>query len=162
MALRCALQLGIPDIVSNQEGPVTLSELVAQLSIPPAKSCHLQCVMQLLVHLGYFAIKKNDQDQEGYTLTSSSKLLVSKNCETTLAPYLLLMSDPVIVTPCLYMADWFRGSDASPFEAVHGVGVYEYLEKHPDFSTTINQANASVSDVETRGLLKDLIPKLEG
>ncbi|MGV7343384.1 methyltransferase family protein, partial [Mycobacterium kansasii] len=38
MSLKCVVQLGIPDIVHSYGRPMTLSQLVAALSIPPDRA----------------------------------------------------------------------------------------------------------------------------
>ncbi|PHT55888.1 hypothetical protein CQW23_04374 [Capsicum baccatum] len=86
MVLSCAIQLGIPDVIYSHKQPMTLTELVSELKLTHAKSNGINRLMRLLVYSGFFATTKfldeNLENQEGYVLTASSKLLLKRN-ETT-------------------------------------------------------------------------------
>nr|POE66279.1 (+)-6a-hydroxymaackiain 3-o-methyltransferase 2 [Quercus suber] len=74
MSLKCAIELGIPDIIHNHGKPMTLSELITALPIHPTKSPHVYRLMRILIHSGFFAPKitsENDQE-EAYALTEPS------------------------------------------------------------------------------------------
>ncbi|RDX60423.1 Isoflavone 4'-O-methyltransferase, partial [Mucuna pruriens] len=55
MCLKSAVQLGIPDIISNNGQPITIPELVLALQIHPTKTGYVYRLMRLLVHAGFFA-----------------------------------------------------------------------------------------------------------
>lgn len=48
MALRCAIQLGIPTAIHRLGGAASLSDLVTALSLPPSKASFLRRLLQLL------------------------------------------------------------------------------------------------------------------
>lgn len=83
MSLKSALQLEIPDIINNHGGPVTLSELTEVLSINKAKSDCISRLMHILIHSGFFVklkipkAQEDDEEEDGYSLTSASRLLLS-------------------------------------------------------------------------------------
>ncbi|KAJ8549522.1 hypothetical protein K7X08_033229 [Anisodus acutangulus] len=96
MVLGCAIQLGIPDVIHNHKQPKTLSELVSELKLPPKKSNGIHRLMCLLVYSGFFATtKKLDENEEGYVLTASSKLLLKSEIPN-LSPFVRPMVDPVM------------------------------------------------------------------
>ncbi|OVA18941.1 O-methyltransferase [Macleaya cordata] len=149
MSLKCAVQLGIPDIIHNNHGqPITLSGLVNALSLPPTKTAFVYRLMRILVHSGYFATQKIDenQEEEGFLLTSSSRLLL-KDSKNTFSSIVLTVVDPVLVTPFFSLSDWFQGINGSTtsFEAAHGMGFWSFLEQHPEYSKTFNDAMANDS-----------------
>ena len=64
MSLKCAIQLGIPDIIHNHGKPMTLPEQVAELSVHPKK---IRCVcrlMRILVQSGFFAAQRVQQSEQ--------------------------------------------------------------------------------------------------
>uniref|UniRef100_A0A1S3XXL2 Trans-resveratrol di-O-methyltransferase-like n=1 Tax=Nicotiana tabacum TaxID=4097 RepID=A0A1S3XXL2_TOBAC len=78
MALNCAIQFGIPDIIHNHKKPITLPELLSALKLPSSKSTGIYRLMCLLVHSRFFATVKIDEnsDTEGYILTTPSRFLL--------------------------------------------------------------------------------------
>ncbi|KAG5586385.1 hypothetical protein H5410_046819 [Solanum commersonii] len=72
MPLKCAIELGIPDIINSNGRAMTLSDLVNALPINNnAKTLnYVFRLMCILVHGGFFnQIKANDKEEEGYLLT---------------------------------------------------------------------------------------------
>ena len=127
MSLKCAIQLGIPDIIHNHSQPITLPELVSKLHIHPKKSSCVHRLMRLLVHSGFFSktiVHENQEEEEAYTLTPSSRLLI-KDKVTSLSPFVQAVLDPVLVNPWQFLGDWFQGSELTPFEKAHGMGLLQ-------------------------------------
>ncbi|XP_075106366.1 trans-resveratrol di-O-methyltransferase-like [Nicotiana tabacum] len=149
MVLRCAIQLGIPDIVHTHKQPMTLSQLVSELKLPSAKSNGIHRLMRLLVYSGFFATKKldeNSETQEGYVLTASSKLLLKSEIPN-LSPFARVMVDPIMVNPWQSFGDWFLGNEATPFETAYGTPLWKYCDQNPGFNKAINEAMASDSEM---------------
>ncbi|XP_071940041.1 probable O-methyltransferase 3 [Coffea arabica] len=91
ISLKCAIQLGIPDINHKHVKPMSLDELTNALPIGNAKAPFVYRLMRILIHSGFFIEAKVTQhdEEEGYMLTTSSKLL--------------LKDEPFSVTPCLIL-----------------------------------------------------------
>ncbi|KAK9092407.1 hypothetical protein Syun_027318 [Stephania yunnanensis] len=64
MSLKCAVELGIPDIIHNHKKPMTHSELVTALQIPQSRCAHLYRLMRILVHNGFFTTQKIHDHEE--------------------------------------------------------------------------------------------------
>ncbi|XP_055805038.1 trans-resveratrol di-O-methyltransferase-like [Solanum dulcamara] len=150
MVLGCAIQLGIPDVIHSQKQPMTLSELVSQLKLPPAKSDAIHRLMRLLVYSGFFATAKfldeNSEIQQGYVLTPSSKLLLKSEIPN-LSPFVRAMVDPVMVNPWKSLGDWFLGNETTPFETAHRAPMWEFCDQNPRFNSVFNEAMASDSQM---------------
>ncbi|KAB1222017.1 Trans-resveratrol di-O-methyltransferase [Morella rubra] len=148
MFLKCAVQLGISDIIHNHGQPITLPELVLELQINPTKAGFLHRLMRLLVHCGLFAttrVHKNQEDEEeAYDLTPSSRILLKDNI-TSLSPFVVAMLDPALVTPWQVLGNWFRCDQVTPFEGAHGVGFWDFGDQNPEFNKLFNEAMASDS-----------------
>nr|WIF29799.1 OMT1 [Chrysanthemum indicum]WIF29801.1 OMT3 [Chrysanthemum indicum] len=153
MALRCALELGIPDIIVNHEKPITLQELVSKLNLPIEKTLHLKRLMRLLIHSNFFNVTKfHDQDgeneKEGYVLTVSSKLLLkntSKNIPNlpSLLPYANLILDLELMTPINFLGSWFKGNESTAFETAFGTSIWEFANENPRLNKLFNDAMES-------------------
>ncbi|KAF3677892.1 8-hydroxyquercetin 8-O-methyltransferase [Capsicum annuum] len=141
MSLKCAIQLGIPDIIHSHGRPMTLSDLVDALPINNNNAKAQDCVyrlMRILIHAGFFI-----QEDEGYLLTPTSRLLL-KDEPMSMIPLLQLQLDPIMMNPWHYLSKWFQNGDSStPFVTAHGKPLYEYAEKEPKFSRLFNEAMAS-------------------
>ncbi|KAJ4977443.1 hypothetical protein NE237_002549 [Protea cynaroides] len=139
MSLRCAVQLGIPDIVHNHHQPITLSELVMKLAIPNTKTACLFRLMRLLVHSGFFTIRN-----EGYVLTPSSTLLLKDNT-MSVSPFLEAVLNPILVTPSYFLSTWFHGDGLTSFDAMHGRTFWDYAGHDIELNNNFNKAMASDS-----------------
>ncbi|KAK9131987.1 hypothetical protein Scep_011515 [Stephania cephalantha] len=168
MSLKCAVELSIPDIIHNHHGkPMTHSELVTALQIPQSRSAHLYRLMRILVHNGFFATQKvhDHDDQEGYVLTLSSKLLL-KDQKSSLCMYNLTMLDPVLLSPWQALSAWFKGSDddeVNAFKTVHKKGIWEYMSnERADLYRLFNGAMAGESGLVSSVLVTKCKTMFEG
>ncbi|KAF9588151.1 hypothetical protein IFM89_007840 [Coptis chinensis] len=164
MSLRCAVQLGIPDIIYNNDKPVTLSELVKALSIPETKSTNVFRLMRVLVHAGFFDVQKIHElkREEGYVSTPTSKLL-SNNHDINLSSFLLLNTDPFCITPFHFMSSWLQGKGSrTPFEAAHGMDFWSFCSQHSDANKIFDAAMSADSEFVMNVVFKECKPMFEG
>ncbi|KAK3431334.1 hypothetical protein EUGRSUZ_E03209 [Eucalyptus grandis] len=156
MSLKCAVQLGIPDVINDHKRPITLLELASALQIHPSKTTCLHRLMRVLVHLHVFAeilVPKHEgaggEEVKAYVLTPSSSLLLSDKA-TGLSPFIVAMLDPALLAPWHFLGDWFRGNHEnnrsnkliSPFAAAHGLNLWDYGRQNPGFGDAFNGAMA--------------------
>ncbi|MCD9637567.1 hypothetical protein HAX54_020934 [Datura stramonium] len=151
MVLGCAVQLGIPDAIHSHKQPMTLSELVSVLKLPPAKSNEIHRLMRLLVFSGFFTTTKlrdenSENQEEGYVLTASSKLLLKSEIPN-LSPFVRATVDPVMVNPWKFLGNWFLGNGKPPFETAHGAPMWEFCDQNPRFNNVFNEAMAGDSQM---------------
>ncbi|KAL0298497.1 UNVERIFIED_CONTAM: Trans-resveratrol di-O-methyltransferase [Sesamum radiatum] len=163
MSLKCALQLGIPDIIHNHAKPITLSELVDALSIPPGKSHFVYRLMRILVHSEFFVrVADGDGGEEQYWITPASLLLL-RNTPLSMAPFVRLMLDPYMMKPFDHISEWLASEKhSSPFELVHGRSLFEYVGQEAGLNNLLNEATSSDSRLFTHVLLRDHKQVLEG
>lgn len=138
MTLKCAVELGIPDIInknSHDGQPILLSKLISQLPINPSKAQFVPRLMRILVHFGFFAPHKLDQE-EGYSLTPVSRLLLKDN-PLRASPLLLSQLNPLLVAPWHSLATWLKGDNgATPFEITNGANLWECMGREKEFGDT--------------------------
>ncbi|OWM73165.1 hypothetical protein CDL15_Pgr001279 [Punica granatum] len=64
MSLKCAVELGIPDVIHDHGCPMTLPDLVSALGIPQARAGFLCRLMRMLTHSGFFALQTDQQPRD--------------------------------------------------------------------------------------------------
>ncbi|XP_037495764.1 trans-resveratrol di-O-methyltransferase-like [Jatropha curcas] len=141
MSLKCAVELGIPDAISNHHGqPMPLSDLVSALQVNPAKTHHLHRLMRILVHSGFFSLK-----EDGYLLTASSRLLL-KDTPLNSRPFISLVLDPILTEPYNCMSKWLKDDhDQTPFVTAFGESLWEHAGHEIRVNNLFNEAMASDS-----------------
>jgi hypothetical protein len=121
--------------------------------------------MRLLAHAGFF--DAGSEEPATYGLTMLSRLLVSApGAGQGLSPFALAMLHPVIVSPSMSLASWFRAADGDgaarvPFAAAHGGReLWAVAKDDPGFGAAFNDAMACdgrfVMDLIVRGHGQDL------
>ncbi|CAI9109104.1 OLC1v1008859C1 [Oldenlandia corymbosa var. corymbosa] len=143
MSLKCALQLGIPDIIHKHgdNHPMSLHQLVNALPINHEKSQFIPRLMQILTHSVFFR-KENIFGEDGYLLTPSSKLLLRDN-PLSATPFVMAMLDPLLMDPWHHLSQWFQNSgdvSVTPFSTCHGEGLWELAGVEPRLNRLFNEA----------------------
>ncbi|KAK8986996.1 hypothetical protein V6N11_055313 [Hibiscus sabdariffa] len=160
MSLKCAVDLGIADIIQNHGKPMTVSELVASLpTLNPTKARNIYRLMRILVHSGFFAQQKisHGVQEDGYVLTNASRLLLKDN-PLSVTPFLKFELDPIITKPWDFLATWFQNNDCTPFDTAHGKTFWDYTGHDPKLGNFFNEGMAS----DARLVSSVLIDKCKG
>ncbi|KAJ6878027.1 hypothetical protein NC651_030692 [Populus alba x Populus x berolinensis] len=150
MTLKCAVQLGIPDVIQKHGKPMTLSELVSALPIHPSKAQYVHRLMRILVHSGFFS--QQNLNQEAYSLTQSARLLLKDN-PWSMRPLLLFELDPVLTKPWEFMSTWFQNDDRIAFTVAHEKTPWEYIGQDPRLNNLFNEAMARDSILASKLVL---------
>ncbi|KAH9742748.1 O-methyltransferase ZRP4 [Citrus sinensis] len=155
MSLKCAVELGIPDIINKHGKPMTLNELVSALTINPSKTRCVYRLMRILIHSGFFAqqtlnsSRNNNDEEQGYVLKNASKLLLKDN-PLSVTPFLQAMLDPILLSPWLKLSTSFQNDDPTPFDTLHGKSFWDYAGDEPKINNFFNEAMASDARLATR------------
>ncbi|KAM0924977.1 hypothetical protein ACQ4PT_004519 [Festuca glaucescens] len=155
MALKCAMELQIPNTIQGHGGSMTPSELAIKIGLHPCKLPRLRRLMRVLTVSGIFVIhEKASPDKEVvYGLTPTTRLLVSNEVKSNLFPILSLILDSTVIYPFLGMHSWFLDeSSMSMFKKAHGLNIWEMANQDGTYNQLIN--NAMVSDTN---FLMDII-----
>lgn len=160
MSLKCAIQLGIPDIIHNHGQPMTIPQIATALNVQPNKIHGVYRLMRILVHSGFFAEQRINED-EAYWLTPTSLLLL-KDDPLSATPLLQLVLDPVFTKPFEFLSAWFQNDDLNPFVTAHGQTLWKYAGHVPKLNNLINDAMASDSKFIARVLIQECKSVFEG
>ena len=77
MALKCAVELGIPDAIHGRGGAATLAEIANDTGVHESRLPDLRCLMKLLTTSGLFRATAADGGEvASYGLTVASSLVV--------------------------------------------------------------------------------------
>jgi hypothetical protein len=163
MSLKCAIDLGIPDIINKHSKPVTLPELIAALPVHPSKARCVPRLMRLLIHSGFFEKQKvsEDDQEEGYVLTNASQLLLKDN-PFSVTPFLQAMLHPILTKPWHFVSTWLTNDDPTPFDTAHGRTFWDYGSHEPMLNHFFNDAMASDARLVTRVLVNECKEVFEG
>nr|UVB78653.1 O-methyltransferase 1 [Cnidium monnieri] len=137
-AVKCAVELGIPDILENHTEPMTLSQLSSALA---CRSTPLFRIMRFLMNIGLFKEKRTNQGSMGYVQTPMSRLLV-KDGKNSLASMFLFVNGSVMTAPWNFLSAHVLDDRASPFTYAHGMGSWKLAAGNPDFRKLIDDAMA--------------------
>ncbi|ERN06622.1 hypothetical protein AMTR_s00058p00165860 [Amborella trichopoda] len=83
---KCAIELGLVDILESHGSPMTLSQLCASLHHPPKEPATLNRIMRFLAHKGLISTRTDSNGATCYTLTRLSGCL-SRNKEHSMAAF---------------------------------------------------------------------------
>lgn len=162
MALKCAVDLGIPAAIHRRGGSATLAEIASDASVHPARLPDIKRVMELLSASGIFTAKPADQGGSGavvYGLTTAGRFLVGYRNISPVVPFL---TNPLVVSSFFSMSDWLRsepttaaaaagaGSSSgsgSLFELAHGCAQAEMASKDAALNGVLNESMAADSQL---------------
>jgi hypothetical protein len=156
MALKCAVDLSIPETIHRRGGAATLADIAADTKIHPAKVPDLHRVMEVLSTTGIFsATAGKDSGDAVYGLTTACRFLVGYRNLSPMVPFLV---SPLVVSSFFSMSDWLRKEPAaagSLFELAHGCSQSEMANQDAAFSSLLNDSVAADSQLFLEVVIMD-------
>jgi hypothetical protein len=144
MALKCALDLGIPDTIQRYGGGATVGELAAASNLPASSLPFLRRLMRTLTAMRIFAVHRDDDPSDdpaaaavvSYQLTATSRLLVNGGSYFSIRPNISAIVHQGAVSPMFSMSEWMKqhhhhAPDMTLHEMVHGEPVWESFRANP-------------------------------
>lgn len=154
MALKCALELGIPDTIQKHGNPMTIEDLANSLHINPNKIPSLSRLIRLLVSSNFLSKKNVSNGEEVFELTLSSQLLL-KDHPLSQAPFALGVLS-TLIEPSNRLSSWFQSEDVeTPYHIAHGKSLWGQASHDPVLNKSFNQAMESDSRFVTSLLVKN-------
>ncbi|XP_052208567.1 (R,S)-reticuline 7-O-methyltransferase-like isoform X2 [Diospyros lotus] len=153
MALKCAVELHIADIIHSYGCPISLSQIAAGIDAPSPDIVSLERIMRFLVRKKIFTATPPlvDGGETLYGLTPASKFLLH-DAELSLAPIVLMESDPRALAPWQSFSRCVREGGIA-FEKAHGKEIWDYGSANPDFSRVFNAAMGCTAKVTTTAIV---------
>ncbi|KAK4424024.1 Acetylserotonin O-methyltransferase [Sesamum alatum] len=139
--VKCAIELGIADVLESHGGDMTLSQLSAALA---CSSSVLHRIMRYLTNRRIFKqILSTSQSEIRYVQTPLSRLLIS-NGESSMAAFILMESSPAMIAPWhkLRASAALTNGTSSAFEGAHGEDIWKYIAENPGHGKLFNDAMA--------------------
>lgn len=151
LTLKCAIELGVADIIHRHGKPMTLSEIVGELTIPSPNMDRFNRVMRFLVHMKLFAVI--DGAEKKYALTPASELLVRAK-EKNMVSFAMMQLHADEIEPWHHLIAGIEGK-TTPWLACHkGVPYYEHVGKDPNYNRLINEGMTSHTSFVVSALLE--------
>ncbi|XP_047320909.1 probable O-methyltransferase 3 [Impatiens glandulifera] len=162
-ALNCLIELGVPDLIQNHGKPMTVSEIVGELSITnPIKTCCLGSMMDILAHSGFLSREaKGVEDEDiAYSLTTASRLLL-KDEPLNLRQFVFYLLGKILAGPWPLLGQWLKNDTPTVFETCYGIPFWELATKS-DFGPLFNEAMAVDSRLIGEILVNECKAAFEG
>ncbi|KAL6975762.1 hypothetical protein U1Q18_024557 [Sarracenia purpurea var. burkii] len=157
MALRSAVELRIADTIHSHGRPITLSQIASGVgssssSPSPDMITCLSRIMRLLVCKKIFtASRPVDGEETLYGLTHSSTWLL-RDGDTTLAPWILLLMDPIALAPWQYLSSCVKDGGFA-FEKAHGCDIWKYASTDKELNKLLNDGMESKGRIAMKALV---------
>ncbi|CAD6235003.1 unnamed protein product [Miscanthus lutarioriparius] len=146
-------------------GAATVSDLIKEIGLVPAKAPYLS---RLLRFLAFFGLFQEDDDESAsaesqtvYKLTPTSRLLVQEadnDSTCDLSHMLLLFTRPSTTVSTFFdLERWFRDptSTKTVFEAAHGTSTWSLTQSDASFNDAMNRASVADSRFTMEVVIKE-------
>ncbi|XP_061994403.1 xanthohumol 4-O-methyltransferase-like [Rosa rugosa] len=156
MALKCVVELRIPDIIHTHGHALTLSEITSSLdsaSPSPDITC-LSRIMRLLVRRNIFTAHHDcgDSGETLYGLTHSFRWLLHDS-ELTLTPMVLMETNPTLMAPWHCFSQCVKQGAPCAFEKVHGRNIWQFFSEKPEFNQLFNDGMSCTTKITMKAIL---------
>ncbi|KAK9180052.1 hypothetical protein WN943_029259 [Citrus x changshan-huyou] len=154
LALKCAIELRIPDIIHSHGGPITSSQIASSIDSPSSPEIsYIERIMRLLGHKNIFAAQHpSDGGEPLYGLTHSSRWLVTGSDSNQLGPVFLVENHPYIVNSWHFLSQCVK-EGGSAIEKAFGDAYIDLASKDQQFNKIFNEGMACNSKILTREIL---------
>ncbi|GJN10162.1 hypothetical protein PR202_ga28231 [Eleusine coracana subsp. coracana] len=167
MALKCAVELGIPNAIHRHGGSATLSDIVAGTGLPVSRLPYVQRLMNFLSICGVFtesnppaAVTDGKKGEAVVYKTPMSRLLIDDgNKLSSLSCLVQFVVNPLLVNTFFDMHTWLKDEQASStksfFEMTHGCGRFEMAKSNADDNAMFNNAMVAASQITMEVILRE-------
>ncbi|KAF8391384.1 hypothetical protein HHK36_023688 [Tetracentron sinense] len=152
MALKCAVELGIADIINSYGHPIALSQIASSMDSPSPDINCLSRIMRLLVRKGIFISSPHPESGDPlYGLTHSSKWLL-REAELSLAPMVIMENHQWPLAPWHCLSRCVKEGGIA-FEKAHGSEIWNFASANPEFNNLFNEGMACTSKITIKAIL---------
>lgn len=133
MALKCAIELRIADIIHSHGRPITLSQIASKIQSKSVDIPYLSRIMRFLVRKNVFMEQQDDHNMVSLYEPSASSRWLLRDSRSSLAPMVLMKTHPWTMRAWQYLGECVREGGIA-FERAHGCGVWEFASAKPEFN----------------------------
>ncbi|CAJ1978955.1 unnamed protein product [Sphenostylis stenocarpa] len=155
LAIKCVIELRIPDIIHRYGKPLSLSQIVENIEDAPSPDANLlQRVMTLMVRRKIFSAEQSETGETLYGLTSASEWIL-RDTKMTLAPLFLLENHPVHLTPAQHMSEIIREGikNGTAFFRSHGHDQFELTGVDPEYNRMFHEGMMCTARVISKAVI---------
>ncbi|KAG7988074.1 hypothetical protein I3843_03G168700 [Carya illinoinensis] len=154
MALKCAVELRIADIIHSHSVPITLSPIASAIDSPSPDIPYLSRIMRSLVYKKiYTEHHPSDGGEKLYGPTHTSRWLLH-DAELTLAPMVLMENSQRQLAPWHFLSQCVKEGGIA-FKKAHGVEMWDFAARNPEFNKIFNDAMACTTKIMMGVLLAE-------
>ncbi|XP_011045485.1 PREDICTED: (R,S)-reticuline 7-O-methyltransferase-like [Populus euphratica] len=152
MALKCAVELRLADIINSHGRPISLSQIAAGINSPSSGISSLARIMRYLVRKEFFtAHPPSDGGETLFGLNQKSRLLIHDS-EQSLAPVVIMQLNPWLLAPWHCLSQCIK-EGGTAFSKAHGCEVWDLASRNPEVNRIFNEAMACTSKIVMREIL---------
>ncbi|KAG6717878.1 hypothetical protein I3842_04G122100 [Carya illinoinensis] len=147
MALKCAVELRIADIIHSHDIPVTLNQIASEIDSPTSPDIpYLARIMRSLVHKKIFTETHLPDDYDTlYGSTETSRWLLH-DAELSLVPMVIMENNPWQLVPWHCLSRCVKEGGIA-FQKAHGCKMWDFAAKNPEFNKIFNDAMACTTKI---------------
>ncbi|KAB1206012.1 (R,S)-reticuline 7-O-methyltransferase [Morella rubra] len=154
MALKCAVELRLADIIHSHNGPIILHQIASGIDSPSPDILYLSRIMRSLVRKKIFSEHcPTDGGETIYELTHVSRWLLH-DVELSLAPMVLMQNHPWVVAPWYYLSQCVKEGGIA-FKKAHACDVWEFASQNPEFNKLVNDSMACTTKIVMMAILAE-------
>ncbi|KAF5481242.1 hypothetical protein F2P56_001910 [Juglans regia] len=155
MALKCAVELRLADIIHSHSVPITLSQIASAIDSPSPDIPYLSRIMRSLVYKKIFTEHHPSDGGETvlYGPTHTSRWLLH-DAELTLAPLVLMENNQWQLAPWHFLSQCVKEGGIA-FKKAHGFEMWDFAARNPEFNKIFNDAMACTTKIMMGVLLAE-------
>ncbi|XP_059284407.1 (R,S)-reticuline 7-O-methyltransferase-like [Lycium ferocissimum] len=151
MAIKCAVELRIADIIHSHGHPITMSPIATNIDSSSPDISYLSRIMRLLVRQKIFTAATSQGEDTFYGLNPISRLLLH-DTELSLAPMFLFQNNPILMAPWHCFSSCVKEGGIA-FKKAHGSEIFDMASKDEELNESFNNGMNSV----TKSIMKSII-----
>jgi hypothetical protein len=147
MALKCAVELRIADIIHSHGGPISLHQIASGIDSPSPDIPYLTRIMRSLVRKNIFT-EHHPLESGGetiYGLNPASRWLLH-DTELSLVPMVLMENHSWQLAPWHCLGQCVKEGGIA-FKKAHGCEMWDFASKNPEFNNIFNDAMACTAKI---------------
>ncbi|XP_060211431.1 (R,S)-reticuline 7-O-methyltransferase-like [Lycium barbarum] len=152
MAIKCAVELRIADIIHSHGHPITLSQIATNVDSSSPDISYLSRIMRFLVRRKIFTANSQGGDTL-YGLTPISRWLLH-DTELSVAPMFLMQNNPILMAPWHYFSNCVKEGGIA-FKKAHGYEIFEMASKDDELNENFNNGMNSVTKIIVQAIIKE-------